>query len=188
VNVPPIAAPSALGTRQARADDVVYGGKGSAMKAEAAPRYAITVEEVPDELIASVTGVATFETIGAVVQGAFASLGPAIGAADAFADGPPGLIVLKMGGGEMTVEVFMPVDHAFEVSDRIALRRLDGGRVVTAVHEGPYDEIGGAYQALTAWIADHRAVSSGPPRERYLNDPHTVGQDAARTRVEFPIA
>ncbi len=128
-----MAAPSALGTRRAGAHDVVHGRKGGAMKAEAAPRYAITVEEVPDELIASVTGVATLDTIGAVVQGAFASLGPAIAAADAFADGPPGLIVLGMGGGEMTVEVFMPVDHAVEVSDPSAssfARR-------TSRHRGP---------------------------------------------------
>jgi effector-binding domain-containing protein len=158
------------------------------MKAEAAPRYAVTVEEVPDELIASVTGVATLDSIGAVVQRAFAALRPVIDGADAFTDGPPGLVVLRMGGGEMTVEVFMPVDHAFDVPEPIDLRRLDGGRVVTVVHDGPYDEVGAAYQALTAWIADQRAVSSGPPRERYLNDPGTVGQEAARTRVEFPIA
>jgi AraC family transcriptional regulator len=158
------------------------------MKAEAAPRYAITVEEVPGEVIASITRVPTLETIGTVVQEAFAALGLTVGAADAFTDARPGLIVLEMGGGAMTVEVFMPVARGFEVPDPISLRRLNGGRVVTAVHEGPYDEIGGAYQALTAWIADHRAVSSGPPRERYLNDPGAVGEDAPRTRVEFPIS
>ena len=158
------------------------------METEVAPRYVITIEEVPEELIASVTTAATLETIGNVVQEAFRTLGTAIGRADAFGDGPPGLIVLGMGGGEMTVEVFIPVTRAVVAPTGVRVHPLDGGRVATTLHEGRYDLIGAAYQALAAWIADHRAVSSGPPRERYLNDPHAVGEDAAETRVEFPIA
>ena len=158
------------------------------METEVTPRYGITIEEAPAETIASVTAVATLETIGDVVQEAFRTLGTAIGAAHAFADAPPGLIVLEMGGGEMTVEVFMPVARAFDAPAGVRVHALDGGRIATTVHEGRYDLIGGAYQALEAWIADHREVSNGPPRERYLNDPHAVGEDAARTKVEFPIA
>src|SRR5688572_426328 len=109
------------------------------METEVAPRYVITIEEVPDELIASVTTVATLETIGDVVQEAFRTLGTAIGGADAFGDGPPGLIVLEMGGGEMTVEVFMPVTCAFDAPTDVRVHALDGGRVATTLHEGRYD-------------------------------------------------
>jgi effector-binding domain-containing protein len=158
------------------------------MQTEAAPRYRISAQEVLDELIASVTSESTLTTVGDVIQVAFGTLGRAIGEAEAFGDGPPGLIVHEMGDTGMTLEIFMPVARAFEAPPGVTIRTLVGGRVATTVHEGPYEEIGPAYQAVTAWIADHREVSTGPPRERYLNDPHAFGEKAARTRVEFPIA
>jgi effector-binding domain-containing protein len=156
------------------------------MKTEAAAHYRVSVEEVPDELVASVTRSATFETVGTVVQEAFATLGSAVGAAAAFGENPPGLITLELRDEEMTLEIFMSISHTFDPPAGVSVRTLEGGSFATTVHEGPYDGVGEAYQALTAWIADQRRVSTLPPRERYLNDPHTG--EVPRTRVEFPIA
>ena len=157
------------------------------MRTEAQPRYRITITEVPDVTIASVTAGTDLETVGVRVQAAFGTLGRTIGEAGAFGDGPPGLIVHEMDRGSMTVEVFMPIARSFTPPPGVAIRTLRGGRVATTVHEGPYDAIGAAYQSVTAWIADHREVSTGPPRERYLNDPH-AGDAVPRTRIEFPVA
>ena len=136
------------------------------MRTEAKPRYAVTIEEVPDVAIASVTSESTLEDVGSTVQAAFGTLGRAIGEAGAFGDGAPGLIVHEMDRGTMTIEVFMPVSKTFDPPSGVAIRTLGGGRVATTVHEGPYDEIGAAYRSLTAWIADRRQVPAGPPRER----------------------
>jgi effector-binding domain-containing protein len=157
------------------------------MPTDVTPRFDVAVEEVPDRTIASITTEATMAAVGTVVHDALATLAHAAGDADAFA-GPPGLIVHEMGGGSMTLEVFVPVDREIEVPAGVSFRTLDGGRVATTVHDGPYDEVGGAYQALTAWIADHREVACGPPREYYLNDPQADPSVVPRTRIEFPIA
>jgi effector-binding domain-containing protein len=157
------------------------------MQTGTTPRYRIYVREVPDERIASVRSETSRASVGDAIQAAFGTLGRAIGAAGAFGDGPPGLIVHAMTDADMTIEVFMPIARGFEAPSDVTIRTLDGGRIATTVHEGPYDEVGAAYNAVTAWIADHRKVSAGPPRERYLNDPHASGE-TARTRVEFPIA
>ena len=157
------------------------------MRTEAQPRYRITIAEGPDVTIASVTAEVDLETVGAHVQAAFGTLGRTIGEAGAFGDGPPGLIVHEMDRGSMTVEVFMPIARSFTPSPGVEIRTLPGGRVATTLHQGPYDGLGAAYQSVTAWIADHRLVSTGPPRERYLNDPHVAGT-VPRTRIEFPVA
>ena len=156
------------------------------MRTEVQPRYRVMIEEVPDITIASITTDTDLETVGSAVQDAFGTLGRTIGEAGAFGDGPPGLIVHEMDRGSMTIEVFMPVARSFEAPPDVAIRTLSGGRVATTVHEGPYDTVGSAYQSLTAWLADHRVVSTGPPRERYLNDPHVAGA-VPRTRIEFPV-
>ena len=157
------------------------------MQTGTTPKYRIYVREVPDERIASVRSKTPRASVGDAIQAAFGTLGRTIGEVGAFGDGPPGLIVHVMTDADMTIEVFMPVARRFEAPAGVTIRTLDGGRIATTVHEGPYDEVGAAYSAITAWIADHRKVSTGAPRERYLNDPHASGE-TARTRVEFPIA
>jgi effector-binding domain-containing protein len=100
----------------------------------------------------------------------------------------PGLVVLEWApGAEMTVEVFMPVARIFDPPEGIRVRRLQGGKVVSTVHEGPYDAIAPVYAALSTWVPAHGHQFAGPPRELYLNDPHAPGTTVPRTEVQFPI-
>jgi effector-binding domain-containing protein len=65
---------------------------------------------------------------------------------------------------------------------------LEGGTMAATIHTGPYDASGAAYEALMTWIDDRGRQPVGPPRERYLNDPHVVGLDRAETEIEVPVA
>jgi effector-binding domain-containing protein len=48
--------------------------------------------------------------------------------------------------------------------------------------------VGAAYEALTAWIAEHGRAIDGPPREIYLTDPDETPNPADNvTEVQFPI-
>ncbi len=56
------------------------------------------------------------------------------------------------------------------------------------IHKGPYKGLDRAYDALCTWLADHpdyRLCAS--PLERYLNDPHQVGEEELETAVLFPV-
>ena len=44
------------------------------------------------------------------------------------------------------------------------------------------------YATVTEWIDEHGRQILGPPREHYLNDPHVVGMERARTEIEVPVA
>ena len=54
-------------------------------------------------------------------------------------------------------------------------------------HLGPYDALAPAYHSLTSWITANGYEFAGPPREIYLNDPHTVAPEELKTRIEFPV-
>ena len=57
-------------------------------------------------------------------------------------------------------------------------------------HQGPYEDIHHAYDALCAWLREHPEYKvCGPAIERYLNDPAMAGSpEDLQTGVLFPIA
>ena len=58
----------------------------------------------------------------------------------------------------------------------------------TVLHKGPYDGIPGAYEALTAWMAQHPQYRiCGPAIDRYLNDPATTPPEELATGILFPV-
>ncbi len=56
------------------------------------------------------------------------------------------------------------------------------------VHKGPYEGLPGAYEALTAWMAQHPEYRiCGPAIDRYLNDPDITPPDELETGILFPV-
>lgn len=151
------------------------------------PRYPIRIDEVPDEVIASIRTTTPRRCMAEAIDGAFGALGEALADAGAFGHGPPGVIVHDQRHRAMILEVFVPVSRLLRSPPGVAVRVLRGGRVATTTHDGPYAQIGHAYRAVHAWIADHRRVPAGPPRERYVGD-GAAGRDGGVVRIEFPIA
>jgi effector-binding domain-containing protein len=151
--------------------------------------YEIQVKEVADELVVSVQRRASMSTVGKEVPEAFHELAEAV-APIGFGTGMPGVEYLGEvePDTEWDMEIFMPVKERFEPPEGMRVRVLPGGKCAATVHQGPYDELGGAYEALTSWIAESEYRIAGPPREQFLNDPTEVGQEEALTEILFPIA
>ena len=59
--------------------------------------------------------------------------------------------------------------------------------LVTAMHKGPYDAVGAAYEALAAWLAEQGYETAGPPEEAYLTDPAEVPPEEYLTEIAFPV-
>lgn len=56
------------------------------------------------------------------------------------------------------------------------------------IHNGPYEGLHQAYEALAAWMAQHPEYRiCGPAIDRYLNDPETTPPEALTTGVLFPV-
>jgi effector-binding domain-containing protein len=95
--------------------------------------------------------------------------------------GPPGETV--------DVEAGFPVASPIEDAEGVVASTLPGGRVVEAVHVGPYDTMVGTYAEVEAWMADH-GLEPGPLMwESYLTDPGDEPDPATwRTLIVWPTA
>lgn len=120
-------------------------------------------------------------------------LGPAWGRVMAYA-GPAGAVPAdapfvgyhNMDMRDLDLEVGFVFDRPLAGEDDVRASTIAAGEAVQCVHVGPYDQIGGAYAAIDAYLAAHGRTGAGPVYEFYLNDPQTTPPAELRTKVVFP--
>lgn len=83
------------------------------------------------------------------------------------------------------VEVGMPLAAPIEGEAPADMQagELPGGRTVRTVHAGSYDGLGGAYEAIEAWLASNGEAGTGAPWESYVTDPGAQ-PDVSQWRTE----
>ena len=72
--------------------------------------------------------------------------------------------------------------------ERIVLDEWTEGPSAQILHVGPYGDEGPTLRTLHAAIAAAGLRPHGPHHEIYLNDPHRVGEERARTVLRQPVA
>ncbi len=70
-------------------------------------------------------------------------------------------------------EACMPIRKGKEV-EGISVRELAGGRAVTLLHKGPYEQLGPSYQKITDFIKEHGYEVECPTREVYIKGPGMI--------------
>jgi DNA-binding transcriptional MerR regulator len=70
-------------------------------------------------------------------------------------------------------EACMPVRKGKD-ADGISVRELPGGRAVTLLHKGPYEELGRSYALLLAYVKEKGYEVVMPTREVYLKGPGMI--------------
>lgn len=70
-------------------------------------------------------------------------------------------------------EACMPVRQGTSKND-VAVRPLQGGRVVTLLHRGPYEELGRSYAKIMSFVHDRGYKIASPTREVYLKGPGMI--------------
>jgi effector-binding domain-containing protein len=102
--------------------------------------------------------------------------------------GAPRLVYHEMQDDGWRIEPCVPIDREVRGQDGIEVRRMEGGRAATAVHEGPYDELGIAWDELRKWFANQGHETASQPYDIYLNDPSEVDDPAQlTTELVWPI-
>jgi effector-binding domain-containing protein len=150
--------------------------------------YEVIEKEAPDVLVATVTEHAPLVEASRVIPAAFGALMEAV-MPTGLGRGMPGVVYHEMDPERPgDIEAFVPVVPAFVPPPGVVVRTIAGGRVISTVHRGPYEELGHAYDALAGWMVEHEEEPAGPPRELYLNDPTEVGFEEALTEIDWPIA
>ena len=150
--------------------------------------YDIIQEELHRQPIVSVREQLEQQELPAFFGRAFGELYAHLGRHGVPPRGEPFMIYHAFGPDGIDAEVCLPVPTVVPGTERVTYRERPAVTVAETLHVGPYDELGGAYQALTEWIADHGFATAGPVRERYLNEPGPgVPPATYRTIVQIPI-
>jgi effector-binding domain-containing protein len=105
--------------------------------------------------------------------------------------GPP-LSIWHSSPGEIPhgfdVETCIPVEHGVPARGRIRPGELAAGTIASTVHEGPYDDMGAAFDAVWSWIEAEGHEPAGPPRDVVLVGPDQTDDPAEfRTAIVYPI-
>jgi DNA-binding transcriptional MerR regulator/DNA gyrase inhibitor GyrI len=90
------------------------------------------------------------------------------------------------------VETCIPVREGREIktAQGISIRSLRGGKVVSIVHKGPYDQLGRSYEAIAAYLKDKGYKVAAPPREIYIKGPGFIFKGNPKnylTEIQFPV-
>lgn len=103
--------------------------------------------------------------------------------------GMPYTRTLGMDADGMDVEVGWPVAREFAGAGDVVGGLLPDGPAAVASYFGPFDQIGEAYQTLSAWCAEHGYTVAGGPWESYCTDPNEEPDPSKwRTDIAFPLS
>lgn len=122
-----------------------------------------------------------------VIGGVYAQIGAYLGELGEVPAGPPFTAYHNMDMNDLDVEAGFPVSRPLPGRGEIKSGEIPPGTAATCLHKGPYDKIGSAYTALSAWLKEKGRESSGPAYEFYLNDPSTTPPEQLMTLVLFPL-
>ena len=86
-----------------------------------------------------------------------------------------------------TVEVAFEVGADATAGEGFEVAELPGGLFAVLLHVGPYESLGGAYEALMGWVPAQGYRFAGPMRDKYLNDPDRVPPEELRTEIQVPV-
>ncbi|MCV2396278.1 GyrI-like domain-containing protein [Actinotalea sp. M2MS4P-6] len=128
------------------------------------------IVEVPQQLLAVITGEVPAPELPAFFDRAFHELGELISAGQLEPVGPPLARYPSMPTDTVLVEVGFPV-AAPTTSERVESRVLDACRAAHTVHRGDYAGLADAWQALMEWSAERGLSPRGPFWEVYVTDP-----------------
>lgn len=101
------------------------------------------------------------------------------------------------GDDEYDVEIGIPIDapaanlRSLDEAQRgeLAASELPGGEIAVALHEGAYDTLPQAFEAVERWIGEQGRDIAGPPWESYVVDMSEVDDPSQlRTEVCWPLA
>lgn len=143
--------------------------------------YEIETRTVDEQQTAAVFDTVALADMSTFVGQAFADVAAYL---TRWGAGPAGMPygrfhVLREGWFE--AEVGFPAITPVAGEGRVEPSQLPGGTVAVTTHIGPYGDIGPAYEALAAWIAEHGGEPTGDPWEVYFSGPE---EDPATIRTD----
>ena len=109
--------------------------------------------------------------------------------------GPPSGVYfnspMEVAEEELLWEIRCPVSAETPSSEPDArgfgVKKQPSAQVATAIHKGPFHEVGRTYGAIMAWMNENGYQIAGPPKEIYLSDPSSTPPEELLTEIWIPV-
>ena len=101
--------------------------------------------------------------------------------------GPPFVAYHNMDMQDLDLEIGFPFVEKLRGEGEVLAGEIPAGKAAGCLHVGPYDQVGGAYEALQKWMEANGHTPSGVAYEFYLNDPQSTPAAELQTQVVFPL-
>jgi effector-binding domain-containing protein len=150
--------------------------------------HVIATRHVESQAIVSIRDRRKQDELPGFLQTAFPELFGRLRSLGVSPAGPPFVIYHEFGADGIDAEVSVPIGEPVAAGGRIESRVLPAMTVARTVHVGPYEKLGDAYAAVSAWVGSHGFEAAGPIQERYLNGPgDAVAPSGYLTEIDLPI-
>ncbi len=88
---------------------------------------------------------------------------------------------------KMKYEVGIPFQGDGYGDERVKIKIMPKHKILSAIHKGPYEEIGSVYAEMTQYVIESGHEMIGAPREAYINTQDEVPDKELLTEVIFPV-
>jgi len=148
-----------------------------------------TVKEIPALRVISKTDVGTYAEVTPRLIGELFSILMGPQGRQARIAGPPMAIYHdeEYKETDATVEMAIPISGRIEAEEGVEIRTIPAMKVMTAIHKGPYNQVGAAWGRLFKHLETNGIMPAGKARELYLNDPNETSETELLTEVQVPI-
>ncbi len=149
--------------------------------------YKCEVIDRPAQPALAVRTRAAVQNLPAVLGQAYGAIMQHAGKLGAQPAGAPFVAYYNMDMQDLDIEIGFPFAQKVKGQGNVQAGEIPGGQAATCLHVGPYDKVGGAYEALQQWLQANRREATGVSYEFYLNDPQTTPPADLQTQVVFPL-
>ena len=157
----------------------------------AAPEYSIEImeEQVESRPYLSIVDSCMIDSLASVYMNAYGMIGAWMGANEAPMGGMPFSIdhEFDMANGTCVVESCIPTVGEVAGNDVIGSGMTYAGKVLHAIHIGPYTDLPASYAEVMRFMADNGIEANGNSWAVWTSDPGTTPEDELITDLYYPI-
>lgn len=150
--------------------------------------YRLEFRDVPEQVVGSIRGRVRVSELDLWVAGAIHELFNQLAVQGIRPAGAPfAILPVTNGKKAVEVEVALPAIRTVAQHGRVQGRVVPACRALATVHQGPYEELPAAYQALAAAMEEQGLQPAAEPREVYLTNPQEIPPDDSQTELLWPV-
>ena len=142
--------------------------------------------DVPEQRVATVRRAVPMAELAGFFADAFRAVAAALERSGGAIVGPPFGLCHGMPTETVDVAPAFPAAGWDGDGGEVTVHTRPGGRVVVALHVGPYETMAETYGALRRWCEEQGLTLASEMWEEYLSDPATE-PSTWRTRIVWPL-